>query len=65
MSVEGVDVRVAEGVGYDFDSDLSRLGGVDGDGFESEGLLGATGYHGVAGDWFTGGGGEIEGRRHG
>lgn len=52
-AIEPVDIGVAEGVGDDFDSDLSFFGRVDEDFFDDEGFFGLVGDGGFAEDGFT------------
>ena len=65
MTVEGVDVCVAECVGDDFDAYFAGFGGVDGDLFFCERLLGTAGYHSGAGDGLACRSGEIRSGCHG
>jgi len=63
VAVEGVNVRVAQGVGHHSDADLAGLWWVYDYGFLREGLLGAAGDHGLARDGLAGGRRAIGGRR--
>lgn len=53
VSVERVNVRVAQRIGHDLDADFTGAGWGHGDGFQRQWLLGSPRDHGLAGNWFA------------
>ncbi len=52
-SVESVDIGVTEGIGDDFNSDLTFFGRIDKDFLDDEGFFGFVSNCGLAENWFT------------
>jgi hypothetical protein len=48
LAIQSVNIRVAERVRDDLDTDFSSLGRVDRNNLFGQGLLGGSGYHGLA-----------------